>query len=200
MGGATPPLFQWCALGQLYVIFTFTCKQNVLRRAPPPTPQQKKTLPLPVFEPRIPPSSNPCPSHYTDYNAHIHIYRDMSLLAIINAGSTPHTILSLYSLEQLQSYWASQVHIPYVKFVNVMLPISAVFYSSSPSLYKISNWFIFNINYHKLAYISHFQNKMPWVKRFYSIFAQKKTHTYTSTLQFRKNSKLLKMAPHKHTH
>ena len=85
--------------------------------------QKKKKLPLPVFEPRIPLSSNPCPSHHTDYIAHIHTYRDMSLLVIISAGSTPQTILSilsLYSLQQLQSYWAPQAHIPYVKFVNVI--------------------------------------------------------------------------------
>lgn len=63
---------------------------------------------------------------------------------------------------------------PLREIYNVLLPILAAFCSSSPSLYKISKWFISNINYHKLAYICHFQNKIPWLKRFYSIFAPKK--------------------------
>lgn len=90
---------------------------------------------------------------------------------------------------------APQAHIPYVKFVNVMLPILAAFYSSSPSLYKISNWFIFNINYHKLAYIFHFLKKSTVEKVLFNFRTKKKT---LLVYEFRKNSKLLKRGPHTH--
>jgi hypothetical protein len=79
-----------------------------------------------------------------------------------------------------------------------MLPILAAFYSSSPSLYKISNWFIFNINYHKLAYIFHFLKKSTVEKVLFNFRTKKKN---TSSLRVPQKFKIIKKGPtHTHTH
>jgi hypothetical protein len=79
-GGMVPCILnleegEWSALSPCRFTPKETAAGNHCRskRSPPPK-KNIYILPLLVFEPRIPLSSNRSPNHYTDYMAHIHSY------------------------------------------------------------------------------------------------------------------------------